>query len=91
MTPKPRFSARDGDRCNPGAPIIEHRIQAEEQSDWTAREREFAHALYTVALHTAQGAPTLALDRIRGAALKCPELVDEYPQIIDSLRMPHGD
>lgn len=53
-----------------------------------SRDEEFehmAHALYTVALHLSSGATTLAVDRIRGAALRCPSLLAKYPAMLDSL------
>jgi len=45
---------------------------------------EMAHALYTVALHLSAGATGLAVDRIRGCALRCPSLLAKYPALLDT-------
>lgn len=60
-------------------PTFEPLGSVEEERD------HMAHALYTVALHLRQGATQLALDRIRGAALRCPSLLNGYPGLLDSL------
>lgn len=60
-------------------PTFEPLETAEQERD------HMAHALYTVALHLKAGATQLALDRIRGAALMCPSLLNGYPDVIDSL------
>lgn len=61
-----------------------HRFCDEKEAgdaEWTDREQELAHALYTVAMHAEQHGQTLILDRIRGTATKYPEIVDGYPEL----------